>query len=115
MLRFPPSYNECCNIIRPHGAPTEVLSNQSRQANPLATLTSSAALTSNNAVVQTFRQQSSNVDNCVGSSDVHHCVDNPTYEMSGAGVDCDNMETLDKVVKTLMVPPPPSYAELFNN
>ena len=57
MLRFPPSYNECCNIIRPHGAPTAVPSNKSRQPNPLATLTSSAALTSNNAVVQTFIQQ----------------------------------------------------------
>ena len=33
--------------------------------------------------------------------------------MSGAGIDCDNMETSDKVIKTLMVPP--SYAELFNN
>ena len=57
MLRFPPSYNECCNIIRSHAAPTAVPSNQSRQANPLATLTSFAALTSNNAVVQTFIQQ----------------------------------------------------------
>ena len=113
--RPPPSYNECCNRIKPHGAPTAVPSNQTRQPNPSTTVTSFAAFTSSNAVVQTFRQQSSNVDNCEGSSDVHHCVNNPTYEMSGAGVDCDNMETSCKLVKTLMVPPPPSYAELFNN
>ena len=81
----------------------------------MATLTSFAALTSSNAVVQTFRQQSSNVDNCEGFSDIQHCLNNPIYEVSGAGADCDNMETLDKVVKTLMVLPPPSYAELFNN
>ena len=113
--RHPPSYNECCNRIRPHRAPTAVPWNQSRQPNSSATLTSFAALTSINALVQTFIQQSSNVNNCVGSSDVHYCVDNPTYEVAGAGVDCDNMEALDKVVKTLMVPPLPSYAELFNN
>ena len=82
-----PSYNECCNRIIPHGAPTAVPSNQCRQPNPSVTLTSFAALTSNNALVQIFRQQSSNVENCESSSDVHYCVDNPTYEMSGAGVD----------------------------
>ena len=111
----PPSYNECCNRIRSHGAPTVVPSNQSRQPNLSATLTSFAALTSNNAVVQTFRQQSSNVDNCEGSSDVQRHIDNPAYEVAGAGTDCDNMEIFHKVVKTLMVSPPPSYAELFNN
>ena len=65
--------------------------------------------------MQTLRQQSSNVGNCEGSSDVQHCVNNPIYELSGARADCDNVETSHKMVKTPKVPPPPSYAELFNS
>lgn len=56
--------------------PTSVPSNQSRQPNPSKQTT----LTSQYPVVQTSRQQTSNVDNCGGSSDVQHYADNPAYK-----------------------------------
>ena len=108
----PPSYNECCNRIRPHRVPPLY---QNRHPHPSTAVTSFAALTSNNAVVQTSRQQSSNVGNCEGPSDVVNCTDNPTYGLADTSADYNNVETSDKVVKTLTVLPPPSYAELFNN
>ena len=108
----PPYYNEYRNKIRPHRVPPLY---QNRHPHPSAAVTSFAALTSNNTVVQTSRQQSSNVGNCEDRSDVINCIDNPIYGLADTSVDYNNVETSDKVVKALKVPPPPSYAELFNN
>ena len=117
-IRPPLSYNP----TEPHGTPSTILfpypplySQESSAPYPSQTQTSAPPYESPG--VQASRQQASSIDNCEIPFDVQ-AGDNSAYELTGSthvGADADNVEAPCMDVKTLRVPPPPSYIELFKN
>ena len=76
-IRYPRTFQTTIQACQ--SRPTSVPSNQSRQPNSSVSLTSFETLTTRNPVVQTSRQQTSNIENCESSSDVQRCANNPVF------------------------------------
>ena len=120
LVQQQPSLNSTQPSAPPRPYETNVFNtletNQGRQLNTSATVTSFATLPAHNPNTQASRQQASNVSNWEAISDLGATFENPACEFLGVArgeTDNHNVEEPYNEVKTLRTLPPPSYANLF--